>query len=189
MIESAEEQAATPNTEEQSSEVRCICPDHHPNWHNQDVDLSRHCVHLMPISAFFHMPIALEFYRRKQAQDIANLELQETWPGFSLTRLGMFGGQMIRPLEETNSPSRYVSYLEGSFKLRAKLHNGDIGTVKQTLGEMQMELLDEGCRPKELYLGYLTCPVCEERKGGPKILVARRWVESEGLKKRSRQKK
>ena len=169
---------------EEKRELKCHCPDTFPDWDDCDIDLSRKCVHLISIPTFIHMPIAYEVYRKKQATDIANLELSEMWPGFSLTRTGMFGGKMIRLLEETDSPSRFVTFLDRDFHVRAKLHHGDVGTVKTTLGEMQMDMVDRGCRPKELYLGYITCPACEERKGGPKILVVRRWVESEALKKR-----
>ena len=174
--------------DEPKRELKCHCPDTYPDWDNVDIDLSRHCVHLISIPTFIHMPIAYEVYRRKQATDIENMELTEKWPGFSLTRTGMFGGKMFRLLEKVNSPSRYVTFLEGDFHVHARLHHGDVGTVKRTLGEMQMEMVDKGCRPKELYLGYITCPACEERKGGPKILVVRRWVESAGLKKRGANK-
>jgi hypothetical protein len=170
---------------EQASELKCHCPETYPDWDGKDIDLSHKCVHLLPIPTIFHMPLAFEFYRRKQSQDIENLELPEKWPGFSLTRMGMLRGQMIRILDDIKSPSRYVTYLGRSFIVRAKLHPGDIGTVKTTLGEMQMQMVNDGHRPKELYLGHLTCPACEERKGGPKMLLVRRWIESEGLKKRS----
>lgn len=172
------------NEETRKTELKCHCPDTYPDWDDIDINLSRKCVHLISIPTFIHMPIAYEFYRKKQASDIENLELKEKWPGFSLMRTGMFGGKMMRLLEETESPSRFVTYLDRDFHVHAKLHHGDVGTVKTTLGEMQMGMVDRGCRPKELYLGYITCPACEERKGGPKILVVRRWVESEGLKKR-----
>ncbi len=162
--------------DETATELRCHCPDHYPDWDNQDVDLSRKCVHMIGIPTFLHMPLAYEFYRRKQAQDIENLELPEKWPGFSLAKMGALRGRLIRILEDIKSPSRHVTYLERSFTIRGKLHPGDLGTIKHTLGDMQMKMIDEGCRPKELYLGYLTCPACEERKGGAKILIARRWV-------------
>ncbi len=169
---------------EAATELRCHCPDHYPDWDNKDVDLSRKCVHMIGIPTFLHMPLAYEFYRRKQAQDIENLELPEKWPGFSLAKMGALRGRLIRILEDIKSPSRYVTYLERSFTIRGKLHPGDLGTIKHTLGDMQMQMIDEGCRPKELYLGYLTCPACEERKGGAKILIARRWVP---MKKHGRQ--
>ena len=188
--ESTEEklEEETSSDEEQVSELKCHCPDVYPKeWVDQDIDLSRKCVHMLSIPTFFHMPLAYEFYRKKQAQDIENLDLPEKWPGFSLTRMGMLRGKMIRVLEDIDSPSRYVTYLDRDFMVHCKIHPGDIGTLKKTLGEMQMEMVDKGCRPKELYLGYLTCPACEERKGGPKILAVRRWVESAGLKKRGSQ--
>jgi hypothetical protein len=47
-----------------------------------------------------------------------------------------------------------------------------------------MQLFDMGRMPKELYLCYLTCPVCSEEKGGDKILLLRRWQASATLSKR-----
>lgn len=164
----------------------CHCPEQYPAWDEQEVDLGRHCVHTMSIPTFVHMPIALELYRQKQHDEIQNHELAEPWPDFALIRTGMFGGKIMRLLNDVTSPSRHVSFLPRPFQVRGKLHHGDIGTVRLSLGEMQMGMVERGCRPKELYLGYLTCPRCEERKGGPKILLVRRWEESAGLKKRQK---
>lgn len=49
---------------------------------------------------------------------------------------------------------------------------------------MQIELLDQGRAPKELYICYLTCTHCYEKRGGHKTLLLRRYVESPTLKKR-----
>jgi len=49
--------------------------------------------------------------------------------------------------------------------------------------EMQSELLDAGRMPKELYLSYLTCPNCQEQRGGAMILLTRRWQQSSRLGK------
>ncbi len=170
-------------SEPTASEATCDCPDSYPNWDGQDIDLGRHCVLTLSIPTFIHMPIAYDLQRKKQRQEVANLELKERWPGFVLTQLGMLRGKMMRLLEDTESPSRHLSYLPRPFNVHAKLHHGDIGTVRKTLGEMQMEMVDKGHLPKELYLGYLTCPLCEERKNGARILIVRRWIESPRLKR------
>jgi hypothetical protein len=87
-------------------------------------------------------------------------------------------------LEREQSPSRRVTFLPGGFVARGRLHNGGIGTVRDSYLALQRELLEQGRMPKELYLSYLTCPLCAERKGGDKILLLRRWVESPRLKSR-----
>jgi hypothetical protein len=68
--------------------------------------------------------------------------------------------------------------------VRVALHDGGIGTVQKTLQKQQMQLVDLGRAPKEVYLAHLTCPVCAESRGGDKILVARRWIASPGMQKR-----
>ena len=52
---------------------------------------------------------------------------------------------------------------------------------------MQSELLDVGRMPKELYLSYLTCPNCEGKRGGARIMLLRRWEASGRLSKRLKQ--
>ncbi len=160
----------------------CPCPDTYPDWHMQDIDLSRHCVNVFSIPMLFHMPLAYDLYLRRQQEEVTQLELPERWPGFVLTSTGMLRGKIVRLLNETQSPSRHMGYLIRNFNSYAMLHQGGMGTIRKTIGEMQMSLVDRGRRPKELYLSYLTCPICEEEKG-EKILLLRRWVESPGLKR------
>ena len=69
--------------------LECGCPGEYPDWHGQEVDLSHHAAHVLPIATFFHMPLSYETYRQMQQQEIDQLELQERWPGFTLTRTGI----------------------------------------------------------------------------------------------------
>jgi hypothetical protein len=69
------------------------------------------------------------------------------------------------------------------------LHEGGIGTIKESTRQLQMQLFDFGRMPKELYLSYLTCPVCRDEKGGDKILLLRRWQHSSTLAKRIQKRK
>jgi len=156
----------------------CPCPERYPDWDGQDVDLGGWCVHQMPIKTFFHMPIAYDMYLAKQAENVAQLGLRERWPGLVLTRTRLFGGSLTRLLEDAESPSRLVHYLPSPFNVSVFLHHGGIGSVSKAVHEHQIRLVEQGRRPKELYLAHLTCPVCEQRKGGDKILVLRRWVAS-----------
>ncbi len=167
------------------TEQICGCPETFPDWDDKDIDLGNHCVLSQSIPTFFHMPLSYNTYQKKQAVEIDNLELTEKWPGFIMTKMGMLRGRMMRPLEDSQSPGRHVEYLPCPFMIRGKLHPGDVGTVKTSLGEMQMKMVSDGLHPKELYLCYVTCPRCEEKKGGPKILLARRWLESSGLKRQA----
>lgn len=164
--------------------LECGCPDHYPDWHNQDIDLAGHCAHVLPIPMLAHMPLQYDLYLRKQQQEVEQLELQERWPGFVLMATGAFRGKLIRLLENSDSPSRRVEHLPGPFLLRGRLHPGDVGTIRQPVHEMQIELLDKGRAPKELYICYLTCTHCYEKRGGHKTLLLRRYVESPTLKKR-----
>jgi hypothetical protein len=50
--------------------------------------------------------------------------------------------------------------------------------------QLQAKLFDIGKMPKELYICHLTCLRCADERGGDKILLLRRWVESPTLKKR-----
>ena len=162
----------------------CPCPTHYPQWHDQDIDLSGKPVHVLKIASFLYMPLSYDLYTQKQATEIEQLELEEQWPGFVLTRTGLLRGEIIRLLKSGESPSRFVRFLEGSFKVRGYLHDGGIGTIKESTRQLQMKLFDMGRMPKELYLCYLTCPLCAEKKGGDKILLLRRWQESSTLSKR-----
>ena len=164
--------------------ARCPCPDNYPQWHEQDIDLSGTPVHILKIPSFLYMPISYEVYAQKQLHDVEQLELDERWPGLVLTRTGFLRGEIIRILKSGSSPSRFVRNLDGSFKLRGFLHIGGIGTLKESTRKLQIQLFDMGRMPKELFLCYLTCPLCSEAKGGDKILLLRRWAGSETLAKR-----
>lgn len=131
---------------------------------------------------FLNMPLAFEAYLQRQQCEVEKLELPERWPRFILTRSGFFRGQIIRLLEHTQSPSRHLGYLSTPFNARAKLHNGDIGTLKQSVRTLQHSIFDEGKIPRELYLSYLTCPECAAH-ADMKILLLRRWVQSDRLNK------
>lgn len=166
--------------------ARCPCPATYPDWDGRDVDLAGHPAHVLPIPVFFNMPLGYESYVERQRLEVEQLELKERWPGFVLTRVGFFRGRILRLLEESGSPSRRVTHLEGPFSARGKLHHGGMGTIRDSYLGLQRELLEEGRMPKELYLSYLTCPQCAEEKGGEKILLLRRWVESARLARRRR---
>ena len=135
--------------------LECGCPGEYPDWHGQEVDLSHHAAHVLPIATFLHMPLSYETYRQRQQQEIDQLELQESWPGFTLTRTGVFRGQIIRLLEATTSPSRHFKNLKGNFTLHGYMHEGGIGTMRNSVREQQMTLLDSGRIPKEIYLSYV----------------------------------
>jgi hypothetical protein len=164
--------------------LACGCPAHYPDWKDGDIDLGGRLVHRLKIPMLMHMPIGYESYLLKQKDDIERLELHESWPGFNLTRTGAFRGEMICPLEEERSPARNLTNLPNPFRLRIKLFHGDVTEIKQEVRAMQSALLDEGNMPKELYLSYLTCPICEEERGGKRIMLARRWVKNKRLEKR-----
>lgn len=159
----------------------CGCPSEYPDWDKQDVDLSRHAAHVMPIPTLFHMPLSFESYLDRQWQEIQQLELQETWPGLVLTHTGFFRGRIVALVKSADSPSRRVETLPSPFRVRGLLHQGDIGTIKNSVRMLQSQLLDEGRMPKELYLCYLTCPRCSESRGGSRILLLRRWEQNKRL--------
>lgn len=161
--------------------LECGCPGSYPDWHDREVDLSHHAAHVLPIPTFLYMPLSYDLYRQRQQQEIEHLELQEVWPGFALTRSGLFRGRLIRLLQNSDSPSRHVTTLDSPLKIYGLLHEGGIGTVQRTVRQQQMTLLDKGRMPKELYLAHLTCPRCAEQRGGEKILVLRRWKENSRL--------
>ena len=163
---------------------QCFCPSHHPDWHEQDVDLSGHAAHILPIAALMKMPLSYGTYLQKQQYQIEELELTESWPGLVLTQTSMWGGKIIRLLESSQSPSRFVTNLENDFEIRGFLHPGGIGTIRDSMRKLQNSLFDMGRMPGDLYLCYLTCPECEQRKGGDKILLLRRWKASATLEKR-----
>jgi len=165
--------------------LECGCPDDYPAWNDEDVDLGGTCVHSLPIPTLLHMPLAYEAYLQRQQHEITRLELPEKWPGFALTQTGWLRGRIIRLLNNVQSPSRFVSFLPKPFNVRAKLHSGDIGTIRTAVQEIQTKLLNDGKMPKELYLCYLTCPRCQDARGGARILLLRRWEFSKHLQKRA----
>lgn len=164
--------------------LECGCPEESPDWDNRDVDLGGEAVLALPIPTFLHMPMGYEVYLGRARHLITQLELEPRWPDFYLTRTGWMRGRILCPLTSADSPSRHVTRLPKPFQLRGKLHQGDIGTIKNSVREMQAELLDAGRMPKELYLSYLTCPLCQAQRGGAKILLLRRWEQSSRLSKR-----
>ena len=166
--------------------LSCACPEQYPDWDGKDVNLGGHCVHVLSIPMLLHMPLSYEMYLKRQYQDIEGLQLTETWPNLVLTRTGAFRGTIMRLLENVTSPSHRIEYLPNPFQLRGKLHSGDVGTIRNSVKQNQMELLDNGKLPKELYLCYLTCPLCQEQRGGNKILLLRRWTESSLLKRKNK---
>lgn len=166
------------------NESTCSCPDSYPDWHEQDTDLSGKPTHTLPMPTFFHMPMSYDTYLQKQQQDIEHLELEEEWPGLVLTKTGFMRGAIVRILKSGDSPSRFIQHLDPDFQVRGFLHPGGIGTIKESMRKLQNSLFDMGRMPKELYLCYLTCPICSEKKGGDKILLLRRWKESPTLAKR-----
>ena len=164
------------------TEAACYCPQTAPDWAGQDVDLSAALVHDLPIKVLFNMPVAYDMYHQRQYQELHRLELPERWPGLVLTRMGMFSGRLIRLLQDHQTPCRHVHRLAPDFHLRGLMHDGDIGTVRESFLDLQTELFNLGRLPKELYMAYLTCPVCRDRKGGDRILLLRRWVDSPRLR-------
>lgn len=162
----------------------CACPKIFPDWHEQDIDLGGALAHILPIPLFLHMPIGYEAYAARQHQALIRLNLQERWPGLILTRSAAFRGCIIRLLETAVSPARHLEFLTSPFHVRGYLHQGDVGTISVGVRHIQQTLVAEGHRPRELYLSYLTCPRCAEPRGGHKILLLRRWIESPALKRR-----
>lgn len=163
----------------------CGCPGDYPDWHDQEIDLSHHAAHVLAIATFLHMPLAYDVYRQRQQQDIQQLGLHERWPGFTLTRTGLLRGRSIRLLQDNESPSRHFTHLGGDFQVHGLLHPGGIGTIRNSLREQQMKLLDSGRMPREIYLAYLTCPRCCDERGGDKILLLRRWQQNKRLRQKT----
>lgn len=162
----------------------CACPGEWPDWDGRDIDLGGEWVYELPIATFLHMPFGYEIYVARQADEIRKLELQERWPGLVLTQTGLFGGKILRLLAGGETPSRRVQRLPNPYRAHAVLHRGDVGTMRPVIQKLQAELLDKGRMPKELLLAYLTCPHCRDSKGGDKVMILRRWVESPTLSKR-----
>ena len=164
--------------------LACGCPDAFPDWNGNDVDLSLHAAHILPITTFFHMPLSYATSLERQRNDIEHLELPELWPGFVLTQTNFMSGRIISLLGSAQSPSRHVIRLPAAFHLHGKLHPGGISTLRNSARELQSTLFDRGRMPKELFLAHLTCPRCAPQRDGEKILLLRRWVDSPRLKQR-----
>jgi len=161
--------------------LECGCPSEYPAWHKEDIDLGGTSVHIMPIPTPLHMPVGYEFYKGRQQRSIDELQLKEPWPGLTLTRTGLLRGSLMHLLEDVNSLSRHVKTLSHPFNVRVFIHPGNLTTARKSITDMQMSLFDSGRSPKELYLCYLTCPRCSEKRGGEKILLLRRWKKSKRL--------
>lgn len=162
----------------------CSCPETYPDWDGQDIDLGGSAVLALPIPTFLHMPMGYEVYLGRLNHLLQHLDVKQRWPGLVLTRTGWWRGEILSVLSQSNSPSHLIRHLPSPFRLRARLHKGDVGTIRTSVREMQSQLLDAGRMPKELYLSYLTCPTCAEGRGGAKIMLLRRWEESPTLVKR-----
>jgi len=164
--------------------LECGCPGDYPDWHERDIDLAGQAVHQLPIPMLLHMPLAYEAYVQKQRQTLEQLQLNERWPGLRLTKTGLFRGSLTCLIEDGQSMSRHVSHLPHPFHVHGYLHQGNVSTSRNAIRHVQMTLLDSGRIPKELYLCYLTCPHCSERRGGEKMLLLRRWQASQKLEKK-----
>lgn len=162
----------------------CGCPAHFPDWNGQDVDIGGTLVHNLSIPTLIHMPLAYGVYLGRQQQMITQLGLKERWPGLVLTRTGFFRGSLVRLLENERSPASNLKVLPRPFMVHAVLHHGNLSTGHKVIQQMQINIIDAGHRPKELYLCYLTCLRCAEERGGGKILFLRRWEESALLQRR-----
>lgn len=165
--------------------AECGCPAAYPDWQDEDIDLGGWCIYRTPIPSFLHMPIAYELQLQRQQENLRQLGLRERWPGLAFIRTGMFGGSMLRLIEETPSLSRHVSHLPGPYWIRVHLHHGGVGSLRPAVRDMQAFLLDHGRMPKELWLAHLTCPRCAEARGGEKILLLRHWQVSPRLGRRT----
>lgn len=168
--------------------LECGCPEHYPDWDGKDVDLGGQQAHVLSIPTLMFMPLAYEAYLARQQAVIDQLQLKEQWPGLVLTRTGMLRGSLTRLLEPTISLARHIILLPREFHFYAVLHHGNVSTARKVIREMQMKLVDSGRVPKELYLCHITCGRCSDERGGEKILLLRRWIESPVLQKRIRQR-
>ncbi|HXH71360.1 MAG TPA: hydrolase [Mariprofundaceae bacterium] len=165
--------------------LECGCPTEFPaEWDGKDIDLGTALVHEQRVPMFLHMPIGFEACLDNQHKDIERLGLTERWPGFVLSESSMFRGRILCPLSEESSPARNVYRLPNPFHLRARLFRGDVGGIRLEVRNMQSSLLDEGKMPKQLFLCYLTCPRCQEERGGMQLMLLRHWIRSPKLEKR-----
>ncbi|MDQ6975735.1 MAG: hypothetical protein Q9M22_04120 [Mariprofundaceae bacterium] len=168
-------------TETSNERLSCGCPSTFPDWHKKDVNLAGHLVHGQKQSMFMHMPIGHEAKLDLQFKDMQRLDLHARWPGFVLSRSAMFRGQLLCLLSEEHSPARSVFCLPRPFNLRVALFHGDVADVRLSVAKMQSALLDEGKMPKSLFLAYLTCPRCQDERGGMQVMLLRQWIANEKL--------
>lgn len=171
--------------ETSSGRLACGCPPVFPDWNGKDVNLGGHLVHGQKQSMFMHMPIGHEAKLDLQFKDMQRLDLHAKWPGFVLSRSAMFRGQLLCLLKEDHSPARSVFSLARPFQLRVLLFHGDVADVRLHVAKMQSGLLDEGKMPKSLFLAYLTCPRCQEERGGMQVMLLRQWVLNEKLRQKA----
>lgn len=164
--------------------LACGCPESFPGWHEQGINLGGRLTHTVTLPTLLHMPVGYELRRERQRQTLQRLGLKETWPGLVLLRTGLLRGKILRLLEPATSPASGLSFLPQPFWVRGWLHQGPISAMAQSARRMQSALVQAGKKPLELYLSHLTCPRCAELRGGEKILLLRRWVESPALLKR-----
>lgn len=167
--------------------LECGCPSEWPNWDGKDINLAEWQVHEQNVPMLIHMPIGFEACLDRQHEDIQKLELEEEWPGFVLAKTGMFSGRIYALLKAGHSPARKITRFDNPFNVRVKLFKGEITQIKTAIRELQSELFDEGKRPAELFLSYLTCPRCKDERGGTQILIIRHWIDSPKLKARIEQ--
>ena len=159
----------------------CGCPEHYPGWHGDDINLGSQKVLSLPIGTFLHMPVGYDVYLGRLRHMLKQLELEERWPGFVLTRTGWLKGRLIALIDDTASPSRHVSRLPDPFNVSAVLHRGGMESVRDSVRQLQSRLLDQGRMPRELYLCHLTCDRCSDERGGDLIMLVRRWDSSKRL--------
>jgi len=164
--------------------LECGCPSEFPDWDGKDMDLGASLVHEQRSAMIFHMPIGFEACLDRQHHDIEKLGLHEQWPGFVLAESGMFRGRILALLSEDNSLARKTYRLKNPYMLRARLFKGELKEIKTVIRQVQSELFDEGRMPKSLFLSYLTCPRCQQERGGTQIMLLRHWVNSPKLKQR-----
>ncbi len=162
----------------------CGCPSDFPDWDGKDINLGGELVHSQKLRMFMHMPVGFEARLDMQLKDMQRLDLHARWPGFVFSRSAMFRSQLLCLLADEDSPARNVMRLPRPFHLRVSLFHGDVADVRQEVSRMQSSLLDEAKMPKELYLAYLTCPRCQDERGGMQVMLLRRWCDHPRLRQR-----
>ncbi|MDQ6951615.1 MAG: hypothetical protein Q9M26_08120 [Mariprofundales bacterium] len=165
--------------------LACGCPPEYPDWDGRDIDLGGTLMQKTNMAMFLHMPIGFEAKLHRQYETIIHQGLHERWPGIVFSQTGMFHGQLLCPLQEESSPLHGLIRLPNPYQVRCKLLHGDVGKTKLAIRTMQSELLDSARMPKELFLAYLTCPACQQKRGGgTRIMILRHWHASTTLEAR-----